>query len=74
MNISDKSRQELFKLSQSDILKKDINTVNRQQHNPFLKKGRVDIGAYIEFVTSYNEFINHKPKIFTPMIDNFMKL
>ena len=74
MNISDKSRQELFKLSKSDILKKDINTVNRQKHNPFLKNGRVDIDAYIEFVSLYNEFINHKPKPFVPMIDKFMKL
>ena len=74
MNISDKSRQELFKLSQSDILKKDMNTINRQKHNPFIKNSRVDIDAYIEFVTFYNEFINHKPKPFVPMIDKFMKL
>jgi hypothetical protein len=69
MNISGKSRQELFKLSRSDILKKDMNTVNRQKHNPFLKNGRVDIDAYIEFVTLYNEFINYKPKPFVPMTD-----
>ena len=74
MNISDKSRQELFKQSKSDILKKDMDTINRQKHNPFLKNGRVDIDAYIEFVTLYNEFINHKPKPFAPMIDNFIKL
>ena len=74
MNISDKSRQELFKLSQSDILKKDMNTVNRQKYNPFIKNSRVDIDAYIEFVTLYNEFINHKPKPFSPITDKFMKL
>ncbi len=74
MNISDKSRQELFKLSQSDILKKDMDRVNKQKHNPFFKNGRVDIDAYIEFVTLYNEFINHKPKPFAPMVDKFIKL
>lgn len=74
MNIPEKSRQELFKLSQSDILKNDMDRVKRQKHNPFLKNSRVDIDAYIEFVTLYNEFINHKPKPFVPMIDKIMKL
>jgi len=27
-----------------------------------------------EFVTQYNEFINHEPKPFKPMIDKVMKL
>jgi len=74
MNISDKSWRELFELSQSDILKEDMDRVKRQKHNPFIKNGIIDIDAYIEFVTLYNEFINHKPKPFSPIIDKFMKL
>jgi len=74
MNVSDKSQEELLKYSQSVAFKKDMNTVAGCKHNPFIKNGRVDVDAYIEFVTQYNEFINHQPKPFRRMIDNDMKL
>ena len=74
MNVSDKSQEELLKHSQSVALKKDMNIVAGRKHNPFIKNGRVDVGAYVEFVTQYNEFINHKPKPFIRMIDKDMRL
>ncbi len=74
MNVSDKSQEELLKHSQSVAFKKDMNTVAGRKHNPFIKNGRVDADAYIEFVTQYNEFINHQPKPFRRMIDIEMKL
>ena len=45
-----------------------------QKHNPFFKNGKAHADAYIEFVTQYNDFINHLPKPFRRMIDNDMKL
>ena len=42
--------------------------------NPFIKDGVVDMDGYSEFVQQFNEFINHKPKQFRPMIDKEMKL
>ncbi len=74
MNVSDQSQEELLKQSQSVVFKKDMDIVARQKHNPFIKNGRVDVDAYIEFVTQYNEFINHKPKPFIRMIDRDMRL
>jgi len=74
MNVSDKSQKELLKQSKSVAFKKDMDIVTGGRHNPFVKNGRVDVDAYIEFVTQYNEFINHQPKPFRRMIDNDMKL
>jgi len=74
MNLSDKSQEELLKQSQSVSFKNDMDTVAGRKHNPFIKNGRVDTEAYIEFVTQYNEFINHQPKPFRRMIDIEMKL
>ena len=36
--------------------------------------GRVDMDRLIEFVTQFNEFINHQPKPFSRMIGREMKL
>ncbi|MCL5062326.1 MAG: hypothetical protein M0Z70_11255 [Nitrospiraceae bacterium] len=74
MSISDKAAKELFELSKSDSLRKDMQTVSLQRHNPFLKDGKVDVDAYIEFLSEYNEFINHEPKPFSPIKDKIMRL
>jgi hypothetical protein len=42
--------------------------------SPFVRNGVVDIDAYIEFVQQFNEFINHEPKPFRPMIEKDMRL
>ena len=74
MKLSKKAEEELIKLSKSESLKKDMEAVASNRHNPFIKDGKVDVDAYIEFVSQYNEFINHRPKPFKPMIDKIMKL
>ncbi|MBI5199174.1 MAG: hypothetical protein HZA09_04065 [Nitrospirae bacterium] len=74
MKISKKAAKELIELSRSERFRKDMETVRLNRHNPFFKKGKINIDAYIEFVTQFNEFINHEPKPFKPMIDRVMKL
>jgi hypothetical protein len=74
MSISDKAAKELLELSKSDSLRRDMQTVASQRHNPFLKDGKIDVDAYIEFLTGYNEFINHEPKPFRQIKDKIMKL
>ena len=74
MKISKKAEEELRKFSRSDALRKDMETIALKRHNPFIKGGKVDVGAYLEFVTQYNEFINHTPKPFSRIIDKDMKL
>lgn len=74
MKISKEAEKELRDLATSESLRRDMETIARQRHNPFFKDGKVDVDAYIEFVTQFNEFINHEPKPFKPMIDKVMKL
>ncbi len=74
MTLSTKELEEIRELARSAALKKDLTIVSATRHNPFVKNGIVDVDAYIEFVTAFNEFINHEPKPFTPMIDRDMRL
>ena len=61
-------------LSGSEAFKNDLAAVAATRHNPFIKAGVADADAYIAFVTAFNEFINHEPKPFVPMIDRDMRL
>jgi len=72
--ISKAAADELRELSRSAKFAGEMNTVSRNRYNPFMKAGDVDIDAYIAFVSQFNEFINHEPKKFVPMIDRDMRL
>ena len=74
MTLSKKEKKELLRLSQSSSLKADMRYVSAHRHNPLIVDGEVDLDRFITFLTEYNEFINHKPKPFKPMIDRIMKL
>ncbi len=74
MSLSDRAIKELVELSKSDSLRKDMETVASQRHNPFIKDGTIDVDTYIEFLNQFNEFTNHEPKPFQPIIDKEMKL
>ena len=73
MNFFKKSEKEFLKLSSFDSFRKDMNKIRSQRHNPFFKNGKVDVDAYIDFVTQYNEFINHSPKPFKPIKDDDLR-
>jgi len=68
------AEKELVEPGNSEELKKDMEILRSQWQSPFIKDGIVDIDAYIDFVQQFNEFINHEPKPFRPMIDRDMKL
>ncbi len=74
MKLSEKAKKELFELSQSLSFKKDMDRITANRYNPFFSDGKVNIDTYIEFVNQFNEFINHSPKLFRPMIEKDMKL
>ena len=52
----------------------DLKAIKRMRNNPFLKDGKADVDAYVRFVCSFNEFINHEPKLFSKIIDREMIL
>ncbi|RJR16167.1 MAG: hypothetical protein C4581_10535 [Nitrospiraceae bacterium] len=74
MIISPKAEKELIDLARSEEFGKDMDLIKKRWHCPFLRNGEVDIDAYIEFIQQFNEFINHEPKPFKPMIDRDMRL
>jgi hypothetical protein len=72
MTLSIKEQEEFLRLSQSSSLKADMRYIAAHRHNPLLVDGTVDLDRLIAFLTEYNEFINHQPKPFKPMIDKIM--
>ncbi len=74
IKISKKAEKEFKKFSELHSFRKDMDMIASSRHQPFLKDGKVDVDAYIEFVTQFNEFINHTPKPFKRIIDKDMRL
>ncbi len=72
MEFSEQVRKEIKNLSPK--VAHDMKILRRKRHNPFIKDGKVDIKAYLEFITGFNEFIKHQPKPFRKIIDSVMKL
>lgn len=74
MRISNESASEIRNLAESDSLKSDMRKIASQKHNPFFKQGTALVDEYVEFVTQFNEFINHRPRPFKKIIDREMRL
>ena len=74
MTLSKIEKEELIALARSASLKEDMQYLAAHRHNPLIVDGKVDLDRYITFVTEYNEFINHQPKLFKPMVEKIMKL
>lgn len=69
-----KATEELLRLARSDKFKNEMRRLREHRFNPLIIRGRVDLDRLIEFFNGYNEFINHEPKPFKPIIDKNMKL
>jgi hypothetical protein len=72
--LSPEAEKEFRAMARSESLRSDMDAVRRNRRNPFLKNGVADADAYIAFVTIFNEFINHEPKSFKPMVGDHMRL
>ncbi|MBJ6750398.1 hypothetical protein [Geomonas anaerohicana] len=74
MRLSEKEREELRALSKSDALRRDMAHVAATRHNPLVVDGVIDPDRVVEFLTQYNEFLNHPFKVPRPFIETNMKL
>jgi len=74
MKLSKEAEKELIEIAKSVNFKKDMEILNKRHDSPFIKDGKADVDSYIEFAAQFNEFINHEPKPFKPMIDRDMRL
>jgi len=72
--LSEQERQEMLRFSESASMRKDMEYLSLHRHNPVLVNGAFDMDTLIEFLSQFNEFINHQPKPFQPMIEKDMKL
>lgn len=72
--ISRQEKEEMQRLAASSSLREDMAYLSAHRHNPVIVDEGIDIDRLIEFLTQFNEFINHEPKPFKPMIDREMKL
>jgi hypothetical protein len=65
---------ELLRLAGDHSLRKDMEYIAAHRHNPVVIDGKVDLDRLIEFLTQYNEYLNHEPKPFKPIDNRGMKL
>lgn len=72
--LSEDEKKEMLRLSGSSSLRQDMEYIATCRHNPVVSNGRVDMDRLLEFLTQFNEFINHQPKPFKPMVERTMKL
>jgi len=72
--LSEEEKKEMLRLSGSSSLRQDMEYIATHRHNPVVSNGRVDMDRLLEFLTQFNEFINHQPKPFKPMVERIMKL
>lgn len=71
---NDIEKEEMLRLAGSPDMKRDMAYLRAHRHNPVLVAGAVDMDRLVEFITQFNEFINHQPKPFRKIIDRKMKL
>lgn len=72
--IGDSERDEMLRLASSAEMREDMAYLRAHRHNPVLVAGVADMDRLVEFLTQFNEFINHQPRPFTKIIDRDMKL
>lgn len=72
--INEQEKRELLRLAGSSSLRENMEYLSSHRHNPVLVNGIADMDRLIEFVTQFNEFINHQPKPFRRMMERDMKL
>ena len=72
--ISKSEKEELLRASRLSTLKEDMEYLAAHRFNPVMVGGKVDMDRLIEFLDGFNEFINHEPKPFKPLIDKDMRL
>ncbi len=72
--LSKKEKEEMQRVAASALLKKDMQYLSDNRFNPLIDGHEINMDRLLIFLTEYNEFINHSPKPFKPIIDKIMKL
>lgn len=67
-------KEELLRLADSSSMREDMRYLSAHRHNPVIVDGQVSMDRLLDFLNGFNEFINHEPKPFKPMLDRDMRL
>jgi len=67
-------KKESRQVADSALLRKDMQYLADKRFNPLIDGQNINMDSLLVFLTEYNEFINHTPKPFRPIIDRIMKL
>jgi hypothetical protein len=74
MQINEQEKSELRALAESESMRADSERLRATRPNPFVVDGKVDCDRVLEFLTEYNEFMNHPMKPHWVFIEKNMKL
>ena len=72
--LSNKEKEELQRVAASALVRKDMQHLSANRFDHFIEGQTINMDRLLIFLTEYNEFINHSPKPFKPIIDRIMKL
>jgi hypothetical protein len=74
MYFNEEEKSELRALAASESMRADSVRLRATRPNPFMVEGKVDCDRVMEFLTDYNEFLNHPMKPQRTIIEKNMKL
>jgi hypothetical protein len=72
--LSKKEKAEFKEVTSSPSFREDMQYLSANRFNPLIDGHEINMDRLLIFLTEYNEFINHSPKPFKPIIDKIMKL
>ena len=74
MRLTEQEKAELRTFAASESMRADSERMRAFRLNPFMVDGKVDCDRVMEFLTDYNEFLNHPMKPRREFIEKNMKL
>jgi hypothetical protein len=72
--LTDEEKDELRAIAASGSMRRDSKLLSESRFNPFTPGGEVDCDRVIEFLTDYNEFLNHPTGTRRPFMEKKMLL
>jgi hypothetical protein len=62
MSISKKAAKEIIALKSSKSFRKDMCFLKKNKYTRFIKDGKMDVDAYLEFCDSFNAMVGNNTK------------
>ena len=73
MPLSEEEKEELKRLADSGEMRRDMQRMADSRRRAFLETGGVDTDRFLDFVSAFNQFINHAPRKFRRIEEHDMR-